>query len=159
MDELAMRPGTGYKKSARLVGEGPRQVPPPTATPSVYDAPGPHGPSPFTMRYPMVDGQGNFGSIDNDPPAAMRYTEARLAAIATEMLQDMDRNTVDFAANFDDSLNEPSVLPAPPPLPPLQRRLRHRRRHGDQHPASQLGGALQRHLSPDRPPPTPPSMT
>ena len=60
----------------------------------------------------MVDGQGNFGSIDNDPPAAMRYTEARLAAIAMEMLQDMDRNTVDFAPNFDDSLNEPSVLPA-----------------------------------------------
>ena len=110
MDELAMRPGTGYKKSARLVGEVLGKYHP-HGDASVYDALVRMAQQ-FTMRYPMVDGQGNFGSIDNDPPAAMRYTEARLAAIATEMLQDMDRNTVDFSPNFDDSLNEPSVLPA-----------------------------------------------
>ena len=110
MDELAMRPGSGYKKSARLVGEVLGKYHP-HGDASVYDAQVRMAQA-FTMRYPMVDGQGNFGSIDNDPPAAMRYTEARLAAIATEMLQDMDRNTVDFTPNFDDSLNEPSVLPA-----------------------------------------------
>jgi DNA gyrase subunit A len=83
----------------------------------------PHGDSPvyeamvrmaqeFSMRHPLVDGQGNFGSIDNDPPAAMRYTEARLARIAEEMLTDIDRDTVEFVPNFDGSLTEPSVLPA-----------------------------------------------
>ena len=66
----------------------------------------------FSLRYPLIDGQGNFGSIDDDPPAAMRYTEARLAAIAQEMLADIDRDTVDFGVNFDDSLREPLVLPA-----------------------------------------------
>ena len=64
------------------------------------------------MRYPLIDGQGNFGSVDNDPPAAMRYTEARLSAIAEQMLVDIDKDTVEFTPNFDDSLKEPSVLPA-----------------------------------------------
>ena len=102
MDELAMRPGTSYKKSARLVGEVLGKYHP-HGDSSVYEAQVRMAQN-FTMRYPMVDGQGNFGSIDNDPPAAMRYTEARLAAIATEMLTDMDRNTVDFSTNFDESL-------------------------------------------------------
>ena len=114
MDELAMRPGTSYKKSARLVGEVLGKYHP-HGDSSVYEAQVRMAQN-FTMRYPMVDGQGNFGSIDNDPPAAMRYTEARLAAIATEMLTDMDRNTVDFAANFDESLQEPTVLPAKIPF-------------------------------------------
>lgn len=110
MDELAMRPGTAYKKSARLVGE-------------VMGKYHPHGDSPvyeamvrmaqnFSVRYPLVDGQGNFGSVDNDPPAAMRYTEARLSPIAQELLADIDQDTVDFSPNFDGSLNEPKVLPA-----------------------------------------------
>ena len=110
MDELALRPNSPYKKCARIVGE-------------VLGKYHPHGDSPvydalvrmaqgFSMRYPAVDGQGNFGSVDNDPPAAMRYTEARLAAVAEEMLVDLDRDTVDFSANFDDSLREPTVLPA-----------------------------------------------
>ena len=64
------------------------------------------------MRYPLVDGQGNFGSIDDDPPAAMRYTEARLARLATEMLRDIDANTVDFTPNYDESRQEPLILPA-----------------------------------------------
>lgn len=110
MHDMGMRPGSAYRKSARIVGE-------------VLGKYHPHGDSPvyeamvrmaqdFSMRNPLVDGQGNFGSIDNDPPAAMRYTEARLAAIADEMLADIDRNTVDFTPNFDGSLQEPSVLPA-----------------------------------------------
>ncbi len=110
MSELGLRPNAAYKKSARIVGE-------------VLGKFHPHGDAPvyeamvrmaqdFSMHYPLVDGQGNFGSVDNDPPAAMRYTEARLAAIAEEMLADIDRNTVDFVPNFDGSLNEPPVLPA-----------------------------------------------
>ncbi len=109
MRDMGIRPGSQYKKSARIVGE-------------VLGKYHPHGDGPvyeamvrlaqdFSMRYPLVDGQGNFGSIDNDPPAAMRYTEARLAAIAEEMLADIERNTVDFVPNFDDSLTEPVVLP------------------------------------------------
>src|SRR5256886_16792093 len=66
----------------------------------------------FAMRYPLVDGQGNFGSIDDDPPAAMRYTEARLARLAEEMLRELDSDTVDFGPNYDESKREPLVLPA-----------------------------------------------
>ncbi len=91
----------------------------------------------FSMRYPLVDGQGNFGSVDGDPAAAMRYTEARLARIATEMLRDIDKDTVDFAPNYDGSRREPLVLPARFPEPARQRLLGHRGRHGDEHPAAQ----------------------
>ena len=69
----------------------------------------------FNMRYPLVDGQGNFGSIDGDPPAAMRYTEARLEALADDMQADLDKETVDFAPNYDETTEEPTVLPAPFP--------------------------------------------
>jgi DNA gyrase subunit A len=110
MDGLGLRYNSPYKKSARIVGE-------------VMGKYHPHGDAPvyeamvrmaqdFSLRYPLVDGQGNFGSIDNDPPAAMRYTEARLSKIAEEMLVDIEKNTVDFVPNFDGSLQEPSVLPA-----------------------------------------------
>ena len=110
MNELGMAPNQPYKKSARIVGE-------------VLGKYHPHGDAPvydslvrmaqdFSMRYPLIDGQGNFGSVDDDPPAAMRYTEARLARIAQEMLVDIDRETVDFTANFDASLLEPTILPS-----------------------------------------------
>ncbi len=110
MHESGMQPNRPYKKSARVVGE-------------VMGAFHPHGDSaiydtlvrmaqPFSLRYPLVDGQGNYGSIDDDPAAAMRYTECRLAKIATEMLRDIDADTVDFVPNYDESRREPSVLPS-----------------------------------------------
>ncbi|MBI2887906.1 MAG: DNA gyrase subunit A [Chloroflexi bacterium] len=110
MDELGLRPNRPYKKSARIVGEVLGKYHP-HGDSSVYDSLVRMAQD-FSMRYPLVDGQGNFGSVDNDPPAAMRYTEVRLAAIAEEMLADIDRDTVDYAPNFDDSLREPLVLPA-----------------------------------------------
>ncbi|EJF09832.1 DNA gyrase subunit A [Pontibacter sp. BAB1700] len=110
MSELGVSYNKSYKKSARIVGE-------------VLGKYHPHGDSSvyetmvrmaqeWSLRYPLVDGQGNYGSIDGDSPAAMRYTEARLKRIADELLADLDKNTVDFVPNFDDSLKEPSVMPA-----------------------------------------------
>jgi len=110
MNELALGPTRPFKKSARIVGE-------------VLGKYHPHGDSAvydtmvrmvqdFSLRYPLVRGQGNFGSVDGDSAAAMRYTEARLAPIAMEMLRDLEKNTVDFTPNFDESLQEPTVLPA-----------------------------------------------
>ncbi|HUS04229.1 MAG TPA: DNA gyrase subunit A [Dehalococcoidia bacterium] len=110
MDGLGMHHNSPYKKSARIVGEVLGKYHPHGDT-SVYDAMVRMAQD-FSLRYVLIDGQGNFGSIDNDPPAAMRYTEARLAEIAEEMLADIDKNTVDFVSNFDDSLKEPSILPA-----------------------------------------------
>ena len=110
MDELGMRPNSPFRKSARLVGEVLGKYHPHGDT-SIYDAMVRMA-QPFSLRYPLVSGQGNFGSVDNDPPAAMRYTESRLASIAQEMLADLDRETVDFSPNFDESLEEPLVLPA-----------------------------------------------
>jgi DNA gyrase subunit A len=113
MSELGLASNRAYKKAARVVGE-------------VLGKYHPHGDAPvyealvrmvqeFSLRYPLVDGQGNFGSIDGDPPAAMRYTEARLAKIAHELLADIDKDTVDFTPNFDESLQEPLVLPTKVP--------------------------------------------
>jgi len=110
MDGLGLAHTSSYKKSARIVGEVLGKYHP-HGDVAVYDAMVRMAQD-FSMRYTLVDGQGNFGSMDNDPPAAMRYTEARLAAIAERMLADIDKDTVDFMPNFDDSLKEPSVLPA-----------------------------------------------
>ena len=110
MNELGLASNKGYKKSARIVGE-------------VLGKYHPHGDSSvyyamvrmaqeWSLRYPLVDGQGNFGSVDGDSPAAMRYTEAKLKKIAEEMLMDIDKDTVDFQNNFDDTLQEPTVLPS-----------------------------------------------
>jgi DNA gyrase subunit A len=109
MNEMGIRSNTAHKKSARIVGEVLGKFHP-HGDASVYDALVRMA-QPFSVRYPLIDGQGNYGSVDGDPPAAMRYTEARLAPIAQELLADIDQNTVDFVANFDDSLQEPRVLP------------------------------------------------
>ncbi|RMF45534.1 MAG: DNA gyrase subunit A, partial [Anaerolineae bacterium] len=110
MHDLGLRADSGYKKSARIVGEVLGKYHP-HGDMAVYDAMARMAQD-FSMRYPLVDGQGNFGSIDGDAPAAMRYTEARLAPIAHHMLRDIQKETVDFATNFDDTLQEPQVLPA-----------------------------------------------
>ena len=110
MTELGLASNRPYKKSARIVGEVLGKYHP-HGDSSVYDAMVRMAQD-WSMRYPLVDGQGNFGSIDGDPPAAMRYTEARLRKIAEELLTDLEKNTVDFRSNFDDSLQEPSVMPA-----------------------------------------------
>ena len=109
MHEMGLRPNTAYRKSAAIVGE-------------VLGKYHPHGDSPvyeamvrmaqdFSMRYRLVDGQGNFGSVDGDPPAAMRYTEAKMTPICEELLADIDSNTVDTVPTYDDSRQEPWVLP------------------------------------------------
>ena len=110
MHDMGIRPGSQYRKCARIVGEVLGKFHP-HGDASVYDALVRMAQL-FSMRAPLIDGQGNFGSVDGDPPAAMRYTEARLAAIADEMLADIDQQTVDYSDNFDDSLREPRVLPA-----------------------------------------------
>ena len=110
MHDMGIRPNSQHRKSARIAGEVLGKFHP-HGEGSVYDALVRLAQS-FSMRYPLIAGQGNFGSVDGDPPAAMRYTEARLAPIAEELLADIDQNTVDFTPNFDDSLNEPTVLPA-----------------------------------------------
>ncbi|KAF0129500.1 MAG: DNA gyrase subunit A [Bacteroidetes bacterium] len=110
MLDLGVLSNRSYKKSARIVGEVLGKYHPHGDT-SVYDAMVRMAQE-WSLRYPLVDGQGNFGSIDGDSPAAMRYTEARLRKLAEEMLADIDKDTVDFQLNFDDSLTEPTVLPA-----------------------------------------------
>lgn len=110
MLDLGVLSNRSYKKSARIVGEVLGKYHP-HGDMSVYDAMVRMAQT-WSLRYPLVDGQGNFGSIDGDSPAAMRYTEARLKKIAEEMLADIDKDTVDFQMNFDDTLKEPTVLPA-----------------------------------------------
>jgi DNA gyrase subunit A len=110
MNELGLVPGRPYKKSATVVGDVLGKYHP-HGDQSVYDALV-RMVQDFSLRYPLVDGQGNFGSMDGDPAAAYRYTESRLTRISVEMLTDIDKNTVDFAPNFDDRLEEPTVLPS-----------------------------------------------
>ena len=110
MNDLNLAPGRGYRKCAKIAGDTSGNYHPhgegvvyPTLVRLAQD---------WVMRYPLVDGQGNFGSIDGDAPAAMRYTEARLTALAVEMLSDLEKNTVDFRPNYDETREEPSVLPS-----------------------------------------------
>ena len=135
MNDLGLMSNRGYRKCAKICGD----------TSGNYH---PHGEAviyptmvrlaqPFNMRYPLVDGQGNFGSVDGDPPAAMRYTEARLARISEELLGDLEKETVDFIPNFDQTREEPVVLPSRCAESAGQRRLGHRRGHGHEHPAAQ----------------------
>lgn len=109
MQDLGVFSNRPYKKSARIVGDVLGKYHP-HGDSSVYDTMVRMA-QPWSLRYPLVDGQGNFGSVDGDSPAAMRYTESRLQKIAEDMLEDLDKETVDFAPNFDDSLQEPTVLP------------------------------------------------
>ena len=109
MHEMGLRAGSGYKKSGRIVGDVLGKYHP-HGDQSIYDALVRLAQE-FSLRYPVVKGQGNFGSVDGDPPAAMRYTEARMSRVSEEMLRDIDKNTVDFGPNYDDSLTEPLVLP------------------------------------------------
>jgi DNA gyrase subunit A len=113
MHDMGLQPNTPYKKSARIVGEVLGKYHP-HGDAAVYDAMSRMAQD-FSMRYLLVDGQGNFGSVDGDAPAAMRYTEARLAKMATDLLGDIEKNTVDFGSNFDGTLKEPNVLPAAVP--------------------------------------------
>src|SRR3989454_9967345 len=110
MNELGLGPTRPYSKCAKIVGEVMGNYHP-HGDAAIYDALVRMAQE-FSMRGELVDGQGNFGSLDDDPPAAMRYTEARLSRIATEMLRDLDMDTVDFASNYDGSRREPLVLPA-----------------------------------------------
>jgi DNA gyrase subunit A len=110
MNDMGLLPNRPYRKTARLVGDVLGKYHP-HGDAALYDALVRLAQD-FSMRYPMVDGQGNFGSVDGDPPAAMRYTEARLAPVSEAMLRDIEKETVDFIPNYDDSLTEPAVLPA-----------------------------------------------
>ncbi len=109
MHDMGMRSNAAYKKSARIVGEVLGKYHP-HGDAAVYDAMARMAQD-FSLRYMLVDGQGNFGSVDGDAPAAMRYTEARLAKIAEELLADIDKETVNYVDNFDGTLQEPEVLP------------------------------------------------
>jgi DNA gyrase subunit A len=110
MNEMGLSSGSSHRKSSSIVGETMGNYHP-HGDSAIYDSLVRMAQD-FSMRYPLVDGQGNFGSMDGDPAAAMRYTEARMSAIAEELLADIDRDTVDFRANYDDRLREPEVLPA-----------------------------------------------
>src|SRR5258708_4429242 len=113
MKTMGLSATRGYRKCAKIIGELMGNFHPHGAA-SIYDTLVRRAED-FNMRSPLVDGQGNFGSIDGDPPAAMRYTEARLKAIGDEMMTDLDKETVDFIPNYDETTEEPSVLPAPFP--------------------------------------------
>ena len=113
MNEMGLAANRAYRKSAKIVGETLKRYHPHNPE-ALYDALVRMA-QPFSMRYLLVDGQGNFGSVDGDPPAAMRYTEARLTKLAEEMLADIDKDTVDFGPNYDESRTEPLVLPAKVP--------------------------------------------
>jgi DNA gyrase subunit A len=110
MNELGLLHNKAYRKSATVVGNVMSRYHP-HGDMAIYDTLVRMA-QPFSLRYPLVDGQGNFGSIDDDPPAAQRYTEARMKKAAEEMMEDIDKNTVDFSPNFDNTLQEPVVLPS-----------------------------------------------
>src|SRR5215203_4794264 len=113
MKMMGLASNRGYRKCAKIVGEVMGNYHP-HGDASIYDTLVRLSQD-FNMRYPLVDGQGNFGSVDGDPPAAMRYTEARLQAFAEELMSDLDKETVDFVPNYDETTEEPTVLPAPLP--------------------------------------------
>ena len=143
MSEMGLAFNRPYRKCAGIVGEVLGNYHPHGDAP-VYDALVRMAQD-FSLRYPLIDGQGNFGSVDGDPPAAYRYTEARLSRIDTALLEDLDKETVDFRPNFDERRVEPEVSADARSQSADQRLVRHRGRHGDQHPAAQSHRNHQRH--------------
>ena len=144
-----LRPDRKHQKSAQAVGEVMGKYHPHDGT-SIYDALARMAQD-FTLRYPLIDGHGNFGSPDpNDRPAAQRYTEARLAALAMELLGEIDEETVDWDATYDGQNQEPIGAAGALPQPARERRWRHRGRHGDEHPAAQPGRGHRRRGAHDR---------
>ena len=137
-----------YRKSARVVGDVIGKYHP-HGDQSIYDALVRMAQD-FSLRLPLIDGQGNFGSVDGDPPAAMRYTEVRMAKSAHALLEDIDKDTVDFQDNYDSSEREPVGSAGAVSEPAGQRGRRHRRRHGDQHSAAQSGRSDRCHDCDDR---------
>ncbi len=135
MNEMGLAPNRPTRKCAKIVGEVLGKFHP-HGDASVYDSLVRMA-QPFSMRYPLVDGQGNFGSVDGDPPAAMRYTEARLSKIATALLEDIDKETVDFRPNYDESEVRARSSSHARSEPAGQRFVGHRGRHGDEHSAAQ----------------------
>ena len=133
MGEMGLSATSSFRKCAAIVGEVMGKYHP-HGDVALYDALVRLAQD-FSMRYPLVDGQGNFGSVDGDGAAAMRYTEARLTAIAAEMLDDIDKDTVDFEDNYDGTQKQPTVLPAKLPNLLINGSSGHRRRDGDEHPA------------------------
>jgi DNA gyrase subunit A len=134
MQQMGLAPNKATRKCARIVGDCMGKYHP-HGDMAIYDALVRLAQD-FSMRYPLVDGQGNFGSVDGDPPAASRYTEARMSWVATAVLEDIDKDTVDFKPNYDGSEQEPEVLPTRVPEPAGERFVRHRGWHGDQHSAA-----------------------
>ena len=145
-----MTPDKPYRKSARLVGDVLGKFHP-HGDSSVYDAMVRLA-QPFNIRYMLVDGQGNFGSVDGDGAAAMRYTEARMAKLTLHLLDDIDKDTVDFYPNFDETAHAARGAAQPLPQPAGERLQRHRRGHGHQHPAPQPAGGYRRRGVHDRQP-------
>ena len=135
MQQMGLAPGRPYRKCAKIVGEVMGNYHP-HGDAAIYDTLVRMA-QPFNMRATLVDGQGNFGSVDGDPPAAQRYTEARLTRLGASMMEDIEKETVDFQPTYDDSSVEPTVLPTVLPEPARQRGGGDRGGHGHEHPAPQ----------------------
>ena len=147
MHELSLFPGRKPYKCAKICGDTRGNYHPhgeAVIYPTLV-----HMAQPWAMRERLVDGKGNFGSIEDDPPAAMRYTEARLTHLGAALMQDMDRETVDFVPNYDERMTEPTVFPGGVSQSARQRRHGHRRRHGHEHAAAQSRRGGGRHLRAD----------
>ena len=135
MHDLSLFPGRQHRKCAKICGDTSGNYHPhgeAVIYPTLV-----HMAQPWVMRERLIDGQGNFGSVEGDPPAAMRYTEARLTHLGAALMEDMEKDTVNFVTNYDETTTEPTCFPGGVPEPARQRRHRHRRRHGHEHPPAQ----------------------
>ena len=150
MHEMGLRSTSVYRKCAGVVGEAMAKYHP-HGDLALYDTLVRMAQD-FSLRYPLVDGQGNFGSIDGDPPAAMRYTEARMSSITDEVLADIEKETVDFVDNYDGRLRQPTVLPSRLPNLLVNGSSGIAVGHGDEHPAPQPRRGLRRDHAPHRQP-------